>query len=863
MQTRLQAIIDAARPRRAMFTTFTLSVSWFESFCLPLLRVSGCGKVDLLVDSREACKSTDESTSLYAGNAYRVIPVHQDSGGFFHPKVAYLERGSGDDVLVVGSGNLTTRGQNANLEVLDSVSAQEYPLVFEAFAAFARQFAKTPGLSAKASANLQYYADRATKVAADAPPAARAKPTAWLITTLTGRAGDQLAQLVRDHLPDAARLTVFGPYLDPAANAACELARLCQTTEMSLGLRRGKKGWVIPLDRENSLPADTQYVVADGQSVHRFPHAKVFEISSPSGCMVMTGSVNATRQSLFGLENVEISLVRKLGAAPFQWRALTDEELAKVDYEPCKFKSAHIGCSVPALDAQWQADGTITGTVSPRPDADIVRLEIWCDTDREGPPVGGVALSSDGSFTTSRISRGTGEGARRLKLVAGGFTVTGWLNVESELAAMPWEKELARAAARIRNGTGNDRDLRPVLNWMSGVLHRKPDPKLGDSAEGKHGGKPVVAPAKDVDAQRKLADLRTYDDWRNKDEPGLTVSPQLAEQGMAAAFRSLNDSLRRTHFGRVHSTLGKLEILASEKQEYGGARGPVEDEQSAIDAMLEKLPAVLDKDATGPMVSGAVAMSATDAFAESLAVLRAGGVPAPETETPYQPYAPADPYGMGAWLARYCGYAYDVDNRERLLPVLCAFACCAYDASPMLSKGAMKEQIEAFAQREVSLAEWQEAAALGLASDAFALVREAEAADRVLLHAETIQASLTLREELELMLGSVFGNAPPGLRNPRYERVFECLRKLKDRKLGKGETAFGLIPQEIPLTNVASCPNCRTVVRNVGEIKALKTRRVTIHGYCEKPVFAGLRAAELARYNVLSSLYADWSRKNA
>jgi hypothetical protein len=156
MQTRLQAIIDAVRPRRALFTTFTLSVNWFESFCLPLLKVSGCGNVDLLVDSREACKSTDESTSLYAGNAYRITPVHQDSGGFFHPKIAYLERGSGDDILVVGSGNLTTSGQNANLEVLDSVNAQANPLVFEAFAEFASLFASSPGLSAKAVANLRH-----------------------------------------------------------------------------------------------------------------------------------------------------------------------------------------------------------------------------------------------------------------------------------------------------------------------------------------------------------------------------------------------------------------------------------------------------------------------------------------------------------------------------------------------------------------------------------------------------------------------------------------------------------------------------------------------------------------------------------
>ncbi|OWJ63455.1 hypothetical protein BWU74_03460 [Paraburkholderia caledonica] len=859
MQTRLQAIIDAARPRRALFTTFTLSVNWFESFCLPLLKVSGCGKVDLLVDSREACKSTDETTSLYAGNAYRVIPVHQESGGFFHPKIAYLERGSGDDVLVVGSGNLTTSGQNANLEVLDSVSAREHPLVFEAFADFASQFAQTPGLSRKAAANLKHYAERALKVASEAPASARENPKVWLVHTLAGKAGEQFGALVREHLPDAASLTVFGPYLDPAANATCKLAQGCETSELSLGVRRGKSGWVVPLDEKNNLPANTRFVVADGISTRRFAHAKVFEVTSPSGCMVMAGSVNATNQSLFGLENVEMSLVRKLDMAPFKWKTLTEEELADVHYEPFKFKAAESGRKAPALDAQWQPDGIITGTVSPRPSADVVALEVWCESELESA-LEGVVLEDDGSFSTSRVSRGTGEGARRLRLFADGVCVTGWLNIESELAAMPWEKELARAAARIRNGTGNDRDLRPVLNWMAGVLHRRPESAPGDMNNTRRERKPDPQAAKKLEAQRKVAELRAYDDWRNSDEPALQASPQLAEQGMAAAFRSLNDIIRRTHFGRGRRALGQLDILTSEKQEYGGAKEPIEEEQNAVDAMLEKLPTVLEKDATGPMVSGAVAMSATDALAEGIVVLEAGGATPPAAGAPLQAYAPADPYGMGAWLARYSSYAYDVDNRERLLPVLCTFACCAYDASPTLALGAIKEQIEEFAQRDVSPKEWEDAVILGLASDAFELVREANAATRVLTHAARIVASLTLREELELMLGSLFGNAPPGIPNPRYQRVFECLQKLKDRKLGKGETVFGLISQDIPLTNVASCPNCHTVVRNKGEVTALKTRRVTIHGHCNKPVFAGLRAAELTRYDVLKSLYADWSR---
>ncbi|VXC51309.1 conserved hypothetical protein [Burkholderia sp. 8Y] len=866
MQTRLQAIIDAVRPRRALFTTFTLSVNWFESFCLPLLKVSGCGKVDLLVDSREACKSTDESTSLYAGNAYRVIPVHQDSGGFFHPKIAYLERGSGDDVLVVGSGNLTTSGQNANLEVLDSVTAQAHPLVFEAFAEFASQFVLTPGLSAKAAANLRYYAERASAVAASAPPAARENTSAWLVHTLVGNAGQQFASLVRQHLPDAVGLTVFGPYFDPAANAACELARQCGTSELSLGVRQGKKGYVIPLEKVNALPRGTRYVVPEEKVENRFAHAKVFEVRSPTGCMVMTGSVNATNQSLFGLENVEISLARKLNAPAFKWKTLTEEELAGVEYEACKFKSPELGRKAPALDAQWQSDGVITGKVSPRPNAHTVSLEIWRDSDLEHT-LDDVELESDGSFTTTRVSRSTGEGARRLKLTSELFTVIGWLNVESELAARPWEKELARAAARIRSGTGNDRDLRPVLNWMTGVLHRKPEPTPDGKADAKRTPAPTSNGGNQREEQRKLKELRAYQDWRKGDEPALNVSAQLAEESMAAAFRSLNDDIRRTRFGPVGRALGQLDIITPE-QEYGSNKAPVEDdvengvakEQNAIDAMLEKLPVVLAKDATGPMVSAAVAMAATDALAEAIVVMTAGGVQAPTANATMQAFTPTDPYGLGAWLAQYSAYAYDVDNRERLLPVLCTFACCAYDASPTLALGAIKEQIEDFAQREVPLGEWEEAVALGLDLDAFELVRDAGATSRVFTHVARIVGSLTLREELELMLGSLFGDATPSGVNPRYQKVFECLQKLKDRKLAKNETVFGLIPQEIPLTNVASCPNCRTVVRNIGEVSALRTRRVTIHGYCEKPVFAGLRAAELTRYNVLKSLYADWSR---
>ena len=114
MQKTLLSLIQQAKPRRALFTTYTFSISWFETFVLPALRNCDCEQIDVLVDAREACKSTREATSLHAGNAYRVIPVYMDGTAVFHPKLAYLQ-GAEHDQLVVSSANLMLAGYGKNL----------------------------------------------------------------------------------------------------------------------------------------------------------------------------------------------------------------------------------------------------------------------------------------------------------------------------------------------------------------------------------------------------------------------------------------------------------------------------------------------------------------------------------------------------------------------------------------------------------------------------------------------------------------------------------------------------------------------------------------------------------------------------
>ena len=211
MSARLTDLLRTVKPERALFTTFTLSLSWFEAFCLPILKLEGCEQIDLFVDSREACKLGAETTSAYAGTAFRIVSVHMNKAGFFHPKIAYLQ-GENDDTLVIGSGNLTQPGQGGNLEVIDAVNASQHPQVFEEFADFAELFARRPGLSPHSVSILKQYAKRAREMTAKAAASVRNGPrSAWLVHTLEVPAQLQLGDLVASELENPVELTVLSP----------------------------------------------------------------------------------------------------------------------------------------------------------------------------------------------------------------------------------------------------------------------------------------------------------------------------------------------------------------------------------------------------------------------------------------------------------------------------------------------------------------------------------------------------------------------------------------------------------------------------------------------------------------------------
>ncbi|WP_259766535.1 phospholipase D family protein, partial [Pseudomonas protegens] len=145
--------------KEALFTTYALSLTYFESYVLPRLRKAGCEKVTLLVDIQGYRASMMELRARHVGKDYALIPVRVKDG-IFHPKITYL-RGEDQDLLMVGSGNLTFGGHGGNVEVLEVLSAGEQPGAFADFADFLENLCTRPHLQIADDSALLPFIQRA------------------------------------------------------------------------------------------------------------------------------------------------------------------------------------------------------------------------------------------------------------------------------------------------------------------------------------------------------------------------------------------------------------------------------------------------------------------------------------------------------------------------------------------------------------------------------------------------------------------------------------------------------------------------------------------------------------------------------
>ncbi|AUT67043.1 hypothetical protein [Paraburkholderia hospita] len=839
MQKSLLSLINEAKPRRVLFTTYTFSISWFEAFILPALRNCGCEQIDVLVDASEACNSTKEATCLHAGSGYRVISVSMEGSAVFHPKLVYLE-GFEHDNLVVSSANLTLAGHGKNLEVVDAVSSYREPAVFGEFAEFIDALVGKYEFAPENKAILRTYERRARTLRAAAGDIDEYARTTWLIHTLNRSAAEQFAVLA-DRLTRPETLTVLSPYHSPSGEPVQNLAAAVHAFNMQVGISRVTA--VAPFEESQTCFVEpVEYVVVETEDAFRFPHAKCFELQAEDGVLVMTGSVNATSQSLESTTNVEVALVRRLSESPFTWTTIEPK-----DYVACDFRSMSLTVRQPAVQATWRASQRIVGTVTPTPGAMQVKLAIW-EGDKCLTTMPNVELTEDGAFDV--LVTDDFEYTRALRVVLSGedTTATGWLNVELQLTATDAERKLLRAANRMRAGEFNIADMGAIFSWMQTLGTKQ---RERSSPEGQSSG------SEQRDETGVPRQSMSYEEWRRgfEDLTPLGASASVTRVSLEAALLWINSDLTgelptANAPSRVTGTDSKpkeaaaagtprLKLLMSDRAEYDDDYDVEDDADSdrarveeAGNALFQKfvasLPRALELDAHSAIVPMIVELAVC-------AVLKRALVHKEPRKADSN--VPSELLVIDGWLERYSKFDYSAQNREKLLPFFCAMACCAAHYHQDSSRPAVKEALQRMARRAVPADEIYELARMALHSRWFERVPTADH-DEVATSGKDIAECVTLTQQLENLIDIAVNNPAEKTVIPRE---FEAVMKAVKQHRTSRDKVFGNLH-----ATSTGCPCCHVTIKP-RELNEILSRRAALCTNCQRALFAGLDKAELAK----------------
>lgn len=465
MQNSLSEILKQTKPRAALLTTYTLSLSYFEAAILPVLKQRGCRDTILLVDEQESLCALNESRSMGAGRAYRFLPVASPGGGFFHPKIVYLECDD-DDILVVGSGNLTFSGQGGNLECIDAVSSSEHPGVFEEFSDWCKSAVEAlidthPQVASHLDAFSRRAASRATKFAN-----VRAR-TAWLVHTGRQTAFDQIIRIAQE-TGDWTTLRVLSPFHPPNGSTSIELAKTLRVTSLEMGVNPSTGE--VALDQDQFVPhIPVRYVSPHTNDESPRPlHAKWFELFVENRALVITGSVNATHQSMQSKKNVEISLARLMDKSPSEWEVMTP-----TDFVPSKFEVSVPSVIRMSLEAHQMQNSRIkiqlhkpvqAQTVTVTLQSAGTTIHIWND----------VSLLTDGKLITEPFDM-LGVAFAVTVIVTGvDFNAIGLLNVEVALSGSDLSFDHLEALGRLAEGKGLPGDNLAFLLLVAQFAKRPP-----------------------------------------------------------------------------------------------------------------------------------------------------------------------------------------------------------------------------------------------------------------------------------------------------------------------------------------------------------------------------------------------------
>ena len=304
MKNSIIDLLEATPWSSAVFTTYSLSLSFFESVVLDALVRGNCRETSILSDVDGVRMALGELGARRVGKEYRVEPI-KARRGVFHPKVTTLIA-EDDAHVLVGSGNLTFGGWGQNLEVIEHLHPSFASQAFRDLADFYDALSISDVVMHEADDLCAATAEQIRKIVSSSPENGEIRIFSNLETSLF----EQLAEHARD-LGGAKRLTIVSPYSDGGK----AIDRLC--SELGLdsvqlhapeSVAKRIKGFSWPFNAKAQLIPVSVDAIAE-EAARPF-HAKMYEIICEKGRILVSGSPNATEPALSARTNVELCVTR-------------------------------------------------------------------------------------------------------------------------------------------------------------------------------------------------------------------------------------------------------------------------------------------------------------------------------------------------------------------------------------------------------------------------------------------------------------------------------------------------------------------------------------------------------------------------
>ncbi len=457
-----QVDLLAARPWRTVtFTTYALSLAFFESVVLEGLVRGGGGDAQILADVAGVSACLGEHGARGAGREYQVEPVAVRHG-VFHPKIGVLQ-GDDDAHLLVGSGNLTFAGWGGNFEMLEHLHPTFAATAFLDAAGFFERMTSHERLRHGAQ-------DRCLEVARSLRRAVVGRSQDGAIRVLHSLDQSLVDQIVglAEELGGARGLLIASPYWDSGA-VVRELRDRLGLKVLSAhahpgGTARGSAANWPTLDLDRLQPVCLDFAAEDSRRLH----AKAFEIVCRRGRLLVTGSANATQAALGAGGNVEACVARLQRQRQVGWTTQPSEPPAPNNDD---HDDTEAQVTLGVLRAVLEGDlvqGWVLTSISAGP-ASLVQLTS------HGPvSLGAVDLDVDGRFAFSAptLEMQAWNVGRLILRVEGedGRAAQGFVSVAAVAKALRQAGAIAPRLLALISGTETPADVAAILDW----LHENP-----------------------------------------------------------------------------------------------------------------------------------------------------------------------------------------------------------------------------------------------------------------------------------------------------------------------------------------------------------------------------------------------------